>query len=169
MTTQSTYVAHMKEPLGKRFDALWQELGWLNVKWAQYVELYATKESRIDLLNKTAPLFFRIVQDTLLEDVLLHIARLTERSSFKGQRRIGVHVVSRVAPQQPPRYRTDARREGRAVRHRSAGWLCQNVGGFTGMFIGATTLAILWTVLQAWLGTKEHPGSTTTAHLPVRP
>ncbi|MBB4232266.1 AI-2E family transporter [Rhizobium mongolense] len=27
--------------------------------------------------------------------------------------------------------------------------------GFTGMFIGATTLAILWTVLQAWLGTRE--------------
>ncbi|MFA1627637.1 AI-2E family transporter [Rhizobium mongolense] len=27
--------------------------------------------------------------------------------------------------------------------------------GFTGMFIGATTLAILWTVLQAWLGMRE--------------
>jgi len=27
--------------------------------------------------------------------------------------------------------------------------------GFTGMFIGATTLAILWTVLQAWLGTGD--------------
>jgi predicted PurR-regulated permease PerM len=27
--------------------------------------------------------------------------------------------------------------------------------GFTGMFIGATTLAILWTVLQAWLGTDQ--------------
>ena len=27
--------------------------------------------------------------------------------------------------------------------------------GFTGMFIGATTLAVLWTVLQAWLGTDE--------------
>jgi predicted PurR-regulated permease PerM len=26
--------------------------------------------------------------------------------------------------------------------------------GFTGMFIGATTLAILWTVLQAWLGMR---------------
>jgi len=33
--------------------------------------------------------------------------------------------------------------------------------GFTGMFIGATTLAILWTVLQAWLGTKEHLTGTT--------
>jgi predicted PurR-regulated permease PerM len=28
--------------------------------------------------------------------------------------------------------------------------------GFTGMFIGATTLAILWTVLQAWLGTRDN-------------
>ena len=27
--------------------------------------------------------------------------------------------------------------------------------GFTGMFIGATALAILWTVLQTWLGTNE--------------
>jgi predicted PurR-regulated permease PerM len=33
--------------------------------------------------------------------------------------------------------------------------------GFTGMFIGATTLAILWTVLQAWLGTKENSTGTT--------
>lgn len=28
--------------------------------------------------------------------------------------------------------------------------------GFTGMFIGATTLAILWTVLQTWLGTRDN-------------
>ncbi len=27
--------------------------------------------------------------------------------------------------------------------------------GFTGMFIGATALAVLWTVLKAWLGTDE--------------
>ena len=27
--------------------------------------------------------------------------------------------------------------------------------GFTGMFIGATTLAILWTVLQTWLGAED--------------
>ncbi|CAN7457077.1 AI-2E family transporter [Pararhizobium sp. LjRoot238] len=29
--------------------------------------------------------------------------------------------------------------------------------GFTGMFIGATTLAVLWTVLQTWIGTKSDP------------
>jgi predicted PurR-regulated permease PerM len=27
--------------------------------------------------------------------------------------------------------------------------------GFTGMFIGATTLAILWTMLQSWLGARD--------------
>ncbi|PLT83967.1 AI-2E family transporter [Sinorhizobium medicae] len=34
--------------------------------------------------------------------------------------------------------------------------------GFTGMFIGATTLAVLWTVLQAWLGTNKGPVSATS-------
>ena len=34
--------------------------------------------------------------------------------------------------------------------------------GFTGMFIGATTLAVLWTVLQAWLGTKEEQPAAVT-------
>jgi predicted PurR-regulated permease PerM len=34
--------------------------------------------------------------------------------------------------------------------------------GFTGMFIGATTLAILWTVLQTWIGTKGDPQASTT-------
>ncbi|WP_341486276.1 AI-2E family transporter [Pararhizobium sp. A13] len=33
--------------------------------------------------------------------------------------------------------------------------------GFTGMFIGATTLAILWTVLQTWIGTKSEPLAST--------
>jgi len=32
--------------------------------------------------------------------------------------------------------------------------------GFTGMFIGATTLAILWTVLQTWLGARDEPSDS---------
>ena len=38
--------------------------------------------------------------------------------------------------------------------------------GFTGMFIGATTLAILWTVLQTWLGAKENPACTANSANP---
>jgi hypothetical protein len=94
MTTQAQYVAHMGERLGKRYDELGKDLAWLNVKWAQYTELFGSKSERVALLNETAPLFFRIVQDTLLEDVLLHIARLTEHSRTKGRNeKLTIHTL----------------------------------------------------------------------------
>jgi hypothetical protein len=94
MTTQAKYVAHMGERLGKRFDELWKDLAWLNVKWAQYTELFCSNRGRVDLLNETAPVFFRIVQDTLLEDVLLHVARLTEHSRPKGRNeKLTIHTL----------------------------------------------------------------------------
>lgn len=68
----------MGEPLGPLYNAQWQELAWLHKKWAVYVALFGTKPSRIELMNEAAPAFFRIVQDTFWEDVLLHVARLTD-------------------------------------------------------------------------------------------
>jgi len=48
------------------------------MKWREYEDLFGTKPSRIDLMNKAAPRFFRIVQDALWEDTILHISRLTD-------------------------------------------------------------------------------------------
>jgi hypothetical protein len=42
------------------------------------------------LLNDAAPEFFRIVQDTLWEDVLLHIARLTDSPQSVGQSNLSI-------------------------------------------------------------------------------
>jgi hypothetical protein len=47
------------------------------------VVLFGTKPSRIDLLNRAAGGFFRIAQDVLWENVLLHITRLTESTRSK--------------------------------------------------------------------------------------
>jgi hypothetical protein len=63
--------------LGDLFYALWNEMTWLEAKWQQYCQLYAVSAKRIELLNASAPFFFRVVQDVLLEDVILSIARLT--------------------------------------------------------------------------------------------
>jgi AbiU2 len=63
--------------LGDLFYALWNEMTWLEVKWQQYCQLYAASAKRIELLNGSAPFFFRVVQDVLWEDVILSIARLT--------------------------------------------------------------------------------------------
>lgn len=71
-------VAAMGKRLGTIYYRLWNECAWLHWKWREYETLYGTNSSRIELLNHAAPGFFRIVQDTLWEDVLLHIARLTD-------------------------------------------------------------------------------------------
>lgn len=72
------HVQKMGPVLGAQFAELWQEVAYLHSKWLEYVELYGSKPSRIDLLNQAAPAFFRIVQDVLWEDMLLHLARLTD-------------------------------------------------------------------------------------------
>jgi hypothetical protein len=71
--------------LGEPYDALWQQLAALHRKWEEYVVLFGSKPERIELLNKSAPAFFRIVQDSLFEDVLLHAARLTDSPKTRGK------------------------------------------------------------------------------------
>jgi hypothetical protein len=60
------------------FYSLFNDCCQLHIKWCEYVTLFGHDEERIKLLNLTAPGFFRIVQDVLWEDVLLHICRMTD-------------------------------------------------------------------------------------------
>lgn len=76
----------MGEPLGSQYAELWQEIAHLHQTWLEYVELYGTKESRIELLNDVAPHFFRLVQDRIWEAVVLHIARLMDPSYSLGNK-----------------------------------------------------------------------------------
>jgi hypothetical protein len=64
--------------LGPIYHALHMEVLWLTTKWLEYRKLYAGSAQRIDLLNATAPFFFHMIQGILWEDVVLHIARLTD-------------------------------------------------------------------------------------------
>lgn len=91
---KQNYISVMGEPLGMVFHALWQEVARLHRVWSQYVELYGTKPSRVDLLNDAAPLFFRIVQTTLWEQTLLHIARLTDPPSSAGKSNLTIQRLS---------------------------------------------------------------------------
>ncbi len=75
----------MGETLGAQFSALWQQIAWLHSKWHEYVEMFGTKPSRVDLLNRAAPKFFRDVQDCLWHETLMHIARLTDPPRSAGK------------------------------------------------------------------------------------
>ena len=77
-------IEKMGEALGAQYSALWQEVVLLHTNWKEYVELFGTKPGRIDLLNRAASGFFRMIQDELFETTLLHIARLTDPPESPG-------------------------------------------------------------------------------------
>ena len=66
------------EPLGSVYHALHNEVAWIHAKWQEYRKLYGKSEERIELLSETAGFFFLVVQRVLWDDVLLHLARLTD-------------------------------------------------------------------------------------------
>ena len=76
--TKQQHIDAMGEELGSLYNNLWNELVWINAKWNEYTELFGTKPSRIELLNRVAGKFFKIVQDSLFEGTLLAIARITD-------------------------------------------------------------------------------------------
>jgi hypothetical protein len=91
--SKQEYVQLMGESLGKVFHALWQEVAWLYTRWGEYVALYGTKPGRIELMNRSAPRFFRIVQDSLWEETLMHIARLTDPPKTAGKENLSIQRI----------------------------------------------------------------------------
>jgi hypothetical protein len=73
------------EEFGQLFYALHNDLVWLVVKWQQFQKLYETNSERIEVMNKTAPFFFRMIEFTLWESIVLQIARLTDPPRSVGK------------------------------------------------------------------------------------
>jgi len=90
------YIEKMGESLGAIYHHLWQELAWLYAKWNEYVTLFGTKPSRVELVNNAAPHFFRVVQDALWEDTILHIARMTDPPKSTGKTNLSVQQLPKL-------------------------------------------------------------------------
>lgn len=68
----------MGNELGTSFFAMYKELIWTSKKWEEYQDLFTTNSERIKIVNQSAPLFFSIIMDSLENDILLSISRLTD-------------------------------------------------------------------------------------------
>lgn len=75
----------MGEALATPYVALNRNLIELHIVWLQYRQLFGSSSDTIELLNKTAGLFFMVVQDQLWDSVLLGIARLTDNAKTFGK------------------------------------------------------------------------------------
>lgn len=86
----------MGDDLGRLMHELWQEVARLHLHWNEFIGLFGSKASRIELLNQTAPRFFSMIQDLFWSETMLHIARLTD-----PPKSMGVHpnlTIRRIAP-----------------------------------------------------------------------
>ncbi|MDP3939274.1 MAG: hypothetical protein Q8R92_14215 [Deltaproteobacteria bacterium] len=87
-------IAAMGLELGELHFLLWHDVAWLHLKWQEFRELFATSESRIALMNKTAPEFFSNLERVLWQDVLLHLSRLSDPPGTGGQRNVSVRGLT---------------------------------------------------------------------------
>jgi len=74
------YCEAMGSDLGDVFHQLMQEAAWLHLKWNEYVALFANAH-KVHQLNRAAPGFFRMVEETWSDDLILHICRMTDQGN----------------------------------------------------------------------------------------
>src|SRR5262249_16908021 len=86
------YVQAMGTDVGAAYFDLYNTLSWLHVKWQQYRQLFAD-ETHVDVLNQTAPMLFGSLQRTLFDDVMLHLARITDAPTMMGRENLTVQML----------------------------------------------------------------------------
>jgi hypothetical protein len=92
------YIDEMGESLGILFWHLRNEVTWLSTHWQEYVELFGTSRERVELLNRSAAGFFRMLQDMLWDETALHVARLTDYPGNGKKARLTIRLLpDRVA------------------------------------------------------------------------
>lgn len=67
----------MGKELGGCFYEIWNDVVWLDVKVSEFGILYGSPQN-IEILDEAASHFFSFLQDVLIEDIILHISRLTD-------------------------------------------------------------------------------------------
>jgi len=113
---EAEHIAKLGPDLGPVYHALWNECAWLNVKWQQYQVLFGTSPEHIELLNHVAPVFFRVVQDTLWEGILLAMCALTDPLRSVGKANLTVYRLSELTKESDPNFREELTEDIKAAR-----------------------------------------------------
>jgi hypothetical protein len=90
---EQEYVRAMGSELGIAAYRLHNALVQLHVEWQQFEQLFGDTAETVALLNRTAGLFFRTVQDALLDGVLLGSARLMDPAASGSNRNLTLRTL----------------------------------------------------------------------------
>lgn len=93
ITVEEPRLVGMSDKLRTAVTILSNHIKELHVVWEQYRQLY-TDPDTIDVLNRTAGLFFKIVQNELWDSILLAVCRLVDRTTSAGQTNLTLRSLS---------------------------------------------------------------------------
>jgi hypothetical protein len=93
------------------YEQLYSQVSLLTFNWLTYKKLFSVDQEQIDLLDRTGRSFFQAYHDTLLNDVLLSLSRITDNpKSAKGARislrRLLLHLDLNVDPVFTSKFKT---------------------------------------------------------------
>src|SRR5690606_4985825 len=85
------YVQVLGAEFGNLYHALESEYFWVRLKWQEFVALFASAD-RVEILNAAAPAYFLMLQDVLSDDILMHVARLTDPPTTGKKRNLTIQA-----------------------------------------------------------------------------
>lgn len=107
----------MPNEIREAYASLSYDVVYLHHKWKVIRELYVSGETVIELLNRTAPGFFRICKDVLVDDLFLSIRRLTDpKQTGKKQNLTLEYLAASIDATKYPQLRSDVERFTARVR-----------------------------------------------------
>jgi hypothetical protein len=150
---RSRHIRDLGPDLGPVFNLLQNDVIWLHARWKLYRQLYARSPERVDFLNKVAGHFAGVLQNTLYEDVLLNLARLTDPPrSGSGQENLSLRKLPRLIPDPALRSAVEA-------LVRSALKACEGARTWRNKYIAHRDLAL------ALASTSDPPGAPSRAEI----
>lgn len=84
--------------LGLTYYYLYNQIGFLKIKWSEYKKLYLVSKEQIDFLNSYAPFYFSVNQKIYFNDILLHIVKLTDKEKTLGHDNLSIEKLKSLIP-----------------------------------------------------------------------
>lgn len=84
------------------WDALDYEVTWLHGRWVIYRQLFGTNEERVEILNRSAGTFTAMLQEILLQDVQLGLAKLGEPAVTKRFKNLTLAALVEILSENEP-------------------------------------------------------------------
>ncbi len=95
------YQEAMGKELGAAYHLLWNRCVQLHIRWGYYCELFGKSQEEFDIMNRTAPQLFKVIQDALFEGILLDLAKFCDPLRIAGGKKpLALSLLASLVPGQ---------------------------------------------------------------------